>query len=79
MIVAGYYIMPSLFLRAVGGISASYAGRTVTFQALFDKASSAINSELAEVGASGFKELFTNELKAEFDEIIAELWSNIMY
>ncbi len=78
IIVAGYYAIPPLFLRAVGGISASYMGRTLTLQNIFDLASSNINSALAEMGAGSIMEIFTSQLKNGFNEFISEMWQQLM-
>lgn len=75
--IAGYYVIPPLLLRAVGGISASYMGKTIALQSVFDTTFSNINNALAEEGISSFGEFFRNGLKESLDEMIYDIWNSI--
>ncbi len=79
VIVAGYYVLPKLFLQAVGGISASYMGKTLSMQNLFDLASRNISNSLAELDVDGIEEYIALSFKDLFNGLISEVWNGIMY
>ncbi len=79
VIVAGYYVLPKLFLQAVGGISASYMGKTLSMQNLFDLASRNISSSLAELDVDGIEEYIALSFKNLFNSLVSEVWNGIMY
>lgn len=77
IVVVGYYAIPPLLLRAVGGINASYMGKTVALQSVFDTASSSIKDTLAEEGASSLGEFYRREIKEALNDMVYELWHSI--
>lgn len=70
IIVVGYWVIPTIFLWAVGGITASYMGETATLQSAFDE----IKKLMAEEGISGFKELYEKSLEQFYTNFITEFW-----
>ena len=79
IVVAGYYAIPPLFLRAVGGINASYMGTTVNLQTLFDAASNQLNTALTELGAESIWDAIGGQLSGQFEDMILGFWRNLMY
>lgn len=70
IIVVGYWVIPTIFLWAVGGISASYMGETVTVQSAFDE----LKKMMVKEDISGFKELYGKMFSQAFEELITEFW-----
>lgn len=70
IIVVAYWVMPTIFFWAVGGITASYMGETATLQSAFDE----IKKLMAEEGISGFKELYEKSLEQFYTNFITEFW-----
>lgn len=80
VIVAGYFIVPWLFMRAVGGIDVSYMGRNVNLQSIFDTASSGLNSffkELEEEGVTSLGTFFGKLTEVLSNSLVSELWYSI--
>lgn len=70
--IAGFYVMPKLFFKAVGTIAFSYAGRTIELQAILNAATDGLDSTL-----NGLKELFSEGLGDLLNEITSEIWYSV--
>lgn len=77
VIIAGYYVISSLFIRAAGGISISFMGQTAQLQTLFDTASNSLSSfksELAEEGITSIGTFFSKGLEELIEGLVTEFW-----
>lgn len=77
VIFAGSYLVPVMFLRAMGGITASYMGETVTLQSFFDQTSQSINSAMKEANVSNIWALFRKGIEEVLDELSYEFWRSV--
>lgn len=70
IILVCYWIFPTIFSWAAGGITASYMGETATLENAFTE----IRKELAEEDISGFKQFYGDSLKQLFENSITGFW-----
>ena len=80
VIAAGAYVIPPLFFRAVGEISVSYAGQTMTLQAMIDTASVGLNTAIfEEFGVSNLTEYLKENWRVALESLFEEFVYALRY
>lgn len=77
IVVIGYYVIPPLSSQAIGGITASYMGESISLQDVFDTMSKSLKNEFAEEGIRSWNEFFSMAMRQFFEEFSSELWYSI--
>lgn len=77
ILVVGYYVIPPMFGWAVGGITASYMGESITLQSAFDQISKELKDVLSQEDASSIGELFENRFKELLESFVSGIWDTM--
>lgn len=78
IIVIGYYVISLLNRQAIGGITASYMGESITLQEVFDTMFKSLEDKFAEEDVRNWNEFFNMTMRQLFEEFSSGLWNDIV-